>query len=92
MIWIENNLEVTFFTSSRKKSETDHSIAFDLTEDFGNYGDIDIVIFRRDADLVFKASCFADPTEDFKLRVFPNEDEHILIFENDLHRIYCHLS
>jgi len=92
IVWIENEADLYFFTSTRKRSETDHSIAFDLTEDFGRYGDIEVAIFLRGKELVFKSDCFDVKSEEFVLRLFSTEQENILIFESDIHRIYFHFT
>jgi len=92
IVWIENDADLYFFTSTRKRIETDHSIAFDLTEDYGRYPDIEVAVFLRDEELLFKSDCFDDKSEEFVLRLFSTAEENILIFENDMHRIYFHLT
>ena len=41
--------------------------------------------------LVIKSDCFKDKSEEFVLS-FSDEGENILILENDIHRIYFHLT
>jgi hypothetical protein len=93
MIWIEYDRDVYFFNSSNTpKNKSTSSLAFDLSEDFGSYKDIEVVILEHNGEIVFKSDCFEDKTEEFTLRIFPTEEEDILLFENNLHRIYFHLT